>query len=743
MANNGNNGNMFDPYDFGPIFAQIAQNFGDNGGSLANNEFTQELFQKLDGLFENVNELNKKDINKAFDLVLAMLRSIYGNSSELTNAMKMAKDEVKAMSSKQSISDKLIANIITGAVDRIVHASMQAAQHGEKGALNVANPKDKASADRLAQIFQTQLQKTVNGAMDKLLGFLGTDRQQQKTRMKQFGEDLIEGLAKSKFVGGALTDLIRLATFFAASWLKNFGPLGKALAVGLVALGPIIGTAIASALVKSLPGFFVNIFKTGFLGLGNLLKASFMKESLLKASLQGRAGASAIAGVTRGGLAVGSGLALAGAGILGKVALDTWKEGGGRNKTAGVALGVGAAGLGALGISGLIAALVPAIGAGLMAAVAPIAVPVVAIATGIGLVVKFWPQIMDFFKSILGFLGLLTKDKDDNYVTGKKTVKESLTGYGGKSNITRLKGKSDKEWNEANTAALKVSETGLLMNTGELTQENLSKQVAEYTGNSIRSEGYKKLAQNYDFIRADDPHVSASDFKTDAITEIDGVKYIIAPKGTYSRLLETDKKAAEKGIKSITQLTGAIGTAGNYASREASPHKGTEHFKPIDAAVDVVTRDQSGKIITDVLNTNGVISSVWGKKAYIHDAGSGKHAHMEKYASAEGRENWEIYQKSLKEQKGSKIESNKKSIAISEEEKGKGKDKEKEQEKPKSLAEQNPNNPLFNSPITRAAQHFAQVDDGSFIDFSGNKTTQSAVMKTPMLLSLWAPNNGF
>ena len=609
MANNSNNGNMFDPYDFGPIFAQIAQNFGNNGSSLANNEFTQELFQKLDGLFENVNELNKKDINKAFDLVLAMLRSIYGNSSELTNAMKMAKDEVKSMSSKQAISDKLIANIITGAVDRIVHASMQAAQHGEKGALNVANPKDKASADRLAQIFQTQLQKTVDSAVDKVLNFLGTDRQQQKTRMKQFGEDLIEGLAKSKFVGGAITDLIRLATFFAASWLKNFGPLGKALAVGLVALGPIIGTAIANILVKSLTSTLTNVFKVGLLGLGTLLKAtilSFTNRELLTSTLRG-APTVARGAISNGNLAVGSFLA---ATAVGAAAVNTWKEGGTRNKWAGGIMGLGSAAFGTAGIASLLAPLLPA-----LAPIAPIAIAVAAIATGVGLVVKFWPQIMDFFKSILGFLGLIAKkDKDGGYKGGAPTLGEELSGdfRGQKGTVLRSKTKyhpqlSENElaaWKKANETSASVNELGAITNFGQMTQQQAGREMER-----LRKENptaWNKLYEYIPFEGVNGKIYGTKDvFKTDLISP-DGKGFYMA-KGSMERMDKANAFLESQGYAGRMTFSGGIATAGNIETLQASPHRltGKGHDSPVGAKFDIGQQS-----INQVVNSKGSRASL-------------------------------------------------------------------------------------------------------------------------------------
>lgn len=483
MANN--NGNMFDPYDFGPILSQIMQNFENNGGSLSNNEFTQDLFKKLDGIFENVNELSKKDINKSFDIVLAMLRNIYGNSSELTNAMKMAKDEVKALANKQAVSDKLMTNMLTGVVDRILHASEQAAQKGEKGALNVSSPKDKAMADKLGQVFQTELQKTADSIFDKFSSFFRDQENEKKTKTKHFVDDLIDGLGKSKFIGGAFTDLIRLVTLFAASWLKDKGPLGKALAVGLVALGPIIATAIVNALGKLAGNLVMGVVTKIGSVIGNTLTSVLTK-------IIGQAGGG-VAGNLLTNL-LGKGATSAGASRVAGFALGRAVTGTATNAIAsGLAVG-GADAVVGLGTAGATAVgtTTAATGGGVLALLGPIlaiVAGVAAIGTAVYLIVKNWESIKKWFsetKDKLSELGKTWIDGLNDWLDDHPIIEKALGGaaaiVGGPAGYRAYKDmrgtpsskvayKSDK---------LEISKDGSVLNLDSLSQKEAAVQMERY-----------------------------------------------------------------------------------------------------------------------------------------------------------------------------------------------------------------------------------------------------------------------
>ena len=476
----------------------------------------------------------------------------------------------------------------------------------------VIDPSKKGAQDNvLAQLFQKgyagPITKKMDALMDKLLGFLGTDRQQAKVRMKQLGEDLIEGLARSKFVGGAITDLIRLVTLFAGSWLKNFGPLGKALAVGLVALGPVIGAAIANILVKSLTSTITNVFKMGMLGLGTLLKAtimSFTNRALLTSTLRG-APTIARGSITGGNLAVGSFLA---AGALGVSAANTLKQDGTRNKWAGGIMGLGSVAFGTAGIASLLAPLFP-----LLAPVAPIALAVGAIAAGIGLIVKFWPKITEFFTHILEKLGIIIdKDKEDNFKTGKTSFFEqnSYKGDGGTKLVSKKEGKELsanqlRAWEDANTRKAHWSASGVLLNRAQMTQERAAQAVEEYLYDTDPKTGKKKVNRSnwdkffsvYEKVPIDGRYIKEGSAKTDWIST-DG-KFAYTMKGTMASLDEMNSKAKAAGFRDRIVLSSWAGTAGNYGEKEAGSHdpKGT-HALAVNFATDITT--SSGRNVSAI-----------------------------------------------------------------------------------------------------------------------------------------------
>ena len=624
--------------------------------------------------------------------------------------------------------------MLTGGTSLMYSASSSAIRNGSGSKFfNLTNPKDGLTAASLAKIFGEQSKTAIllTSIQDKILSFFNENKGQEKTKRRQFIDDLVDGLSKSKWVGGAIMDLFKLASYFAANWLKNFGPIGKALAVGIIAAAPLIGAKMASIISTAIVKGLTNVVKTGLSGLGTLFRAAFSEK--------------AIAGLTRGGALAGGALALAGAGALGSYAVNTWNEGGARNKWAGGLMGAGALGLGALGVSGLVAAIAPAIGAAMLAAVAPIAAPVAIIATGAGLVIKFWPQIVNFFKSVLEWLGIIAdKDEDGNYISGGRTVIDSISGYGGKSERKKLPlGKHTQAWDEANTAAMKVSDTGVILNMGSLTQENLSKQISEFVGGDLMSDKGQMLKRNYDFIRADSPYVSAASFETDAITNIGGVDYVLAPKGTESRLRSTNELSKKEGI--LTKLSSGFGTAGRYSTLQPSSHKGNDHFRLIDAAIDLIATDMSGHgNYIDKLNKLGALKEVWGSNIKVHGEGTGllaRHAHIN-MSSAEGREAWDLYKDSLtgKDKEGfynGFIESMKSSIAVKEKELS---DYQKEAKSDGLSKEEKKKIKEMNDEILQAKVDLINLQEGKkrgqYLDLTGMQTVSQWTKKSKTYMDL-------
>lgn len=608
MANN--NGNMFDSYGIEKMLEMINDNFQQNQ-SLAKNDFAEQMLKQILDVTKvgNAKQLEKKDIQAAFkDVLSPLLKSAFGGGSELTNYLKILQTTIEQMAEKQAISAELLANMMSGGVSLGYSTSERAIASGVGNKpFNIDSKTAKGSdtAKLLESIFgSSKLAKRIDSFQDKLLSFFGEDRATRKSRTRQFIEDLADGLGRSKWIGGVFMDLIKLASYFAANWLKQFGTVGKALAVGVIALAPILGTVIANILTKALVNGLGNLLKAGLLGLGTLFKSTFLSfanKSLLTASLQGRAGASAITGVKAGNLALGSFMAAAGVGML---AADSFKKEGGREKTAGAVLGLGSLGFGTAGMASLLAPLLPA-----LAPVAPIALAVASIATGIGLIVKFWPQIMDFFRFIGEKLGLIAdKDKDEGYKGGAPTIFENINKDFAGEKGTSLKSKSAGRelsasdlaaWKRADETKAVVGADGSIRNFGQMTQQQAGREMER-----LRKENPEAWNNLYEYIPFG-KYGDKADFGTDLISP-DG-KGFYAAKGSMARMDAANAYLESKGYRGTMKFSGGIATAGNIETYQASPHKltGKGHDSPYAAKMDIGQRS-----IEQVVNARGQRASM-------------------------------------------------------------------------------------------------------------------------------------
>lgn len=734
MANSTNNGGMFDPYGLNEMLAQYLSNLQGQQPSLANNDFTRETKEEVEKSVKDVKKMTEDEIKRSIKQLESLFTSVFGRSSNARKFFEQFEGQMVQLSKQMSVSTTLFSNLSTSAGSLL----MQLSRAGNLGFFNLNKKgiEKNLPAQQIMAALLPGMEKKLDSVTDKLLAFFQSDSEKKKVQQKQFGEDLIEGLARSKFVGGAITDLIRLVTLFAGSWLKNFGPLGKALAVGLVALGPVIGAAIANILVKSLTSAITNVFKVGMLGLGTLLKAtimSFTNRALLTSTLQG-APTIARGSITGGNLAVGSFLA---AGALGVSAANTWKQDGTRNKWAGGIMGLGSAAFGTAGIASLLAPLFP-----LLAPVAPIALAVGAIAAGIGLIVKFWPQITDFFKSILSFLGIIVdKDKNGGYSGGAPSFFENINKdfSGQKGTVLKSKTKyhpqlSENElaaWKKADETKASVNELGAITNFGQMTQQQAGREMER-----LRKENPTAWNKLYEYIPFEGVngriYGKKENFGTDLISP-DGKGFYMA-KGSMERMDKANAFLESQGYKGSLQFSGGIATAGNIQELQASPHKltGKGHDSPYGAKFDI---GQSS--ISQVINAQGA------KASYSLIDKAIKTGWENAKIRSEGDHRDVLWvpgtiRTAVRESKENKVQSSSKSIKpnVPIEEEGKQPSKtEKETVKPQTVAEKHQDNILFNNSATRAMDRFVK----SRIDYTGSEGAESAVLKKGVWMMNYSP----
>ena len=586
-----NNGDIFDATGLKQIFQMLLDQSNGQPETLAKNAVTNDILKVIRDTAKDTSKVTEKELDKFSKTLLSELRSMFGGSAALTSYIKLMTELLKEMAAnnKGTLNETQIANRVVAALSNAFQASYDAKRSGQ-GTVYINYDSSKAKGDpgaqKLISTFIPQHLVKINSTIEKVLDFWNEHKAGEKARQRRFVDDLVEGLAKSKWVGGVLMDLVKLASYFAANWLKQFGPIGKALAVGVIAAAPIIGEKIAGILVKAIGGLISGIgrmigsvFKAGLLGIGTLIKATLM--SFTKSGVLTRAMTSPASGAFRTNLAIGSFLA---AGAVGMMAADSFKQGDNRNKWAGGILGLGSAAFGTAGIASLLAPIFP-----LLAPIAPIALAVAAVATGIGMIVKFWPQIMDFFKSVLQFLGIIAKDGEE---TGGEKVRKPglvdkvanvLSGKGASSTSAELlKGKTDKgghldpnkftkeEWDLADKLSPVYGKKGEIVNLGQMTQRRASEVIE---ADIVKHE--KAGTQSF-YERVGRDLADVDQFGTD-LRSSDG-NYVYMARGFSDWWRATLDKAEQAGYDTgggrITSGMGSLGREGNV-----SPHTYTDSWR--------------------------------------------------------------------------------------------------------------------------------------------------------------------
>ena len=291
----------FDPSGIYEMLQMVNDQFQRNQ-SLSTTNYAADIRDMIKSAVADYSKITEKELHKIVDILLKADRTKYGSSGDLTQARKEFEEALIKMSKQIQINGDLLANFETSFKSKELTTSRRYEETGVgRHSYNLQGAQYRGSVQ--AQEETKELSRPLDNATNKILSFFKEKENRDKVNRRHFTEDLIEGLGKSKFFGGAIIDLIRLGTFFIASFLKEKGPLGKALAVALVAAGPIIGAAVVAGLTK--------VLTTGLTKLGALIFAPirWLGRSLLTAIGRGVAtlaaaiwGSKALSGI-RGGLA--------------------------------------------------------------------------------------------------------------------------------------------------------------------------------------------------------------------------------------------------------------------------------------------------------------------------------------------------------------------------------------------------------------------------------------------------------
>ena len=567
---------------------------------------------KREVAIKDANNLTKTEIRDTFNTIKKVLKDMSieltkEGESIITSSMKSAIVSSQKMGGISQ--EKLNKTFINTMLTQLFTMSKSAAIAGKDSAIIKDFTKNETALTILKEI-NTKLNKS-DSTIDKLQLLFGNFKKELKKDMSQLGKDLVEGLEKSKFVGGALTDTFKLLGLMGASWLSHFGQLGRTLGGAFYIAMSTLGPSLVQLLMKHVSSLLWNVTKflaTKLLDLGKFLapklfnivrhpvgSAKAVGGALANLAVKGggslgeliTAGTTAQKAVALGKVAGGLGVAAAGATgavLAGREAGKDWKSG---HKGRAVGFGIGAGLMGAGGIAAIVGLF--------SAAVAPFALPLVAIGAGIAGLVALWKKfgdnISDWFKKLFKIKDAeAEKDNEKtgfwtNFINWLKGAWEHrpkwLGGDGGESEpsvnpvdglknnfsdtkVGRYAGAQDL------TAVKKIGSLGInkygqMTNIGSMTQDQASSAIQEYMRQDRQS-----FDKNYEIL--DSKYASFGAYRNDAVVKDSkgNITGVLAAKGTKARIDEYRENMRKAGVpESVANqflLTGGMST-------KDSPHK--------------------------------------------------------------------------------------------------------------------------------------------------------------------------
>ena len=494
---------------------------------------------------------------------------------------------VKGLSDSYSgsqINDKIADRMLTqikNFFSSAVFESMKGAQKGKKNSdLYFTNTLDNEKLTASYKEFARRIGVSFDETSLKLMAFFQNLENKKEKKTAGFVNDLIEGLEKSKWVGGALRDTFRLIGLLGANWLSQFGQMGRILGGAFYVAMETAGPLLVNMLLKGMGSLFGKLFAGGVgWGLINKLPQNGPLGNAITTFYGGGTGAQkaaaagrlAIAGVASAGL---------GAGALwaGGQAAQSFKQG---DKVGGSAFGVGAAGLGIAAIAALVA--------GISAPITLIAAAVGGIAVGVGAIWKNREKITehykknkDFYDKVLKFVdytmpvfGLLrhfTMWYLDHFGSGTDVE----DAYGNTNNfvqkIANVAGLQDKE------AVQKIAGMGVNKAGGIIGLENVNRMKASEVAKEYFKSHPTQAGRMYEQVGGD--YASLGDFISDwAIRDKKGnaIKAILHAgaseelKGLREFLKSKGGDASRVGL---LKYTSGRKTGGDPAKNIKSSHKG-------------------------------------------------------------------------------------------------------------------------------------------------------------------------
>lgn len=567
---------------------KISPNYGNNG----------QLEKVLTELSKHVQsgDMTLKQMLKEAANTQKNIRSVEYGIEDTARYGRTINTFVKLLEAKignSKLDDVLLKKVATAFNNLDVTAILESEKIGQRGGKGapLKNVMDNEKLDKVNADLARRIGVKLDDSMSKLMTFYQEEEKKTAKRTAGFVQDLIEGLGKSKWVGGTLRDTFKLIGLLGANWLSQFGQLGKILGGAFYIAMETAGPFLVSLLLKGLGGVLGKL--VGGLGgaLGRLIgiggtsaaSAGAAGAGAAGAGAAGASGAGAVGGlaakagtvVARGAGAIGLG---AGAFFAGRESINSFKEG---DKVGGSAFGAGALGLGVAAIAALVA--------GISAPVTLIAGAIGGIAVAVGAIWKNREAILDHFKKhkdfydrILKFIdfvnpvfGLLRsicmwwQDKYGGESAGERSnAEDSLGNKNGVvqkvANFLNVQDKKPVQKIEGSG----INKAGYVTNLKSLTPMQASKVLKAYYDN------YNEQATNaYDWMKVGEfyPHL----YKNDAAIRDAKGNAILVPsyKGARQDLQDMNAKLSSIGLSGMA-LSGSMRTAGRTGVTHV---KGSKH----------------------------------------------------------------------------------------------------------------------------------------------------------------------
>lgn len=266
--------NRFSEYEeFFNYFARSLADFGKTVETMSNT-----LENSLKGVLErevpikNAERMSTTEVNKFWAKIEEVLKELgIELGKEGKKFIKHFKDiSVSQAKSEQGLSVNNLQNKVSNvAIPQLFIKQMKGLAKGDNDSF-IKNFSDNKLAKTIANetVEKLKIGNEFNTFDYKIRAFFGTHFAENKKNLQAFGKNLIEGLAASKFVGGAITDGIKLLGLLGNNWLSDKGPVGQILGKILVVLTQATASILSSSFLSSLLGAAIGGRISGVIGKG-------------------------------------------------------------------------------------------------------------------------------------------------------------------------------------------------------------------------------------------------------------------------------------------------------------------------------------------------------------------------------------------------------------------------------------------------------------------------------------------